>query len=238
MSDFKSNPVRKGNFVGEWFGHRVFPTVRSDLATVGDQQSETCPFLSAAKGTTNPCIKPEKSRGVCTVSTMAGGMRRDWLVCPYRALDPGLLRSTVARLFGAIDLTLILPAVRLATAEIQLQVKEKLAAGHRVFIYFDEKLGGELSSPGTERSPEFSFDVTIIEIELTDLGPHVGRFGVLEIQTMDFHGTYGHAVRNLKDSLRMFPTNFGATLEANQQLLSERIEGPISRTSLSAPSIR
>ncbi|HZT86859.1 MAG TPA: hypothetical protein VFA12_02750 [Stellaceae bacterium] len=174
------------------------------------------------------CIKPEKSRGVCTVSTMPTGARRDWIVCPYRALDPGLLSSAISRLFGGLrsGLTFIVPAVRLASADIQIQVLEKLQTEHRVFIYLDEKLGGELSIPRTMSSPEFSFDVTIIEIILLNDLPAVGRFGVLEIQTMDFHGTYGHAVRNLKETLRMFPGDFGATLETHRELLSERIEGP------------
>ena len=44
---------------------------------------------------------------------------------------------------------------------------------------------------------------------------------MLEIQTMDFHGSYGHAVRNLKDTLRMFPANFASTLNENQHLLSD-----------------
>jgi Restriction endonuclease NotI len=228
MSEVESpNLVDRGNFVGEWFGYRVFPQVQSDPESLGHQQTETCPFLSAAKGSASRCIKTEKSRGVCTVCTVTGGVRRDWLVCPYRALDPGLLNAAIGRLFGASDLdATVVPAIRLSTANMQLDVQEKLRSGRRVFIYFDEKLGGELSIPGTVRSPEFSFDVTIVEIELINVMPHVGRFGVLEIQTMDFHGTYGHAVQNLKDALRMFPANFTATIEANQRLLSERIEGP------------
>lgn len=223
-----ANRARKGNFVSEWFGYRVFPIARSDPTSLSRQQAETCPFLSAAKGSPNACIKPERSRGVCTVSTIAAGIRRDWLVCPYRALDPRLLNSAIARLFGGLDLgaTFVIPAIRLATAEIRAQALEELRSGRRVFIYFDEKLGGELSIPATPRSPEFSFDVTIVEIELDHDLPSVGRFGVLEIQTMDFHGSYGHAVRNLKDTLRMFPNNFSYTLNTNQNLLSDRMEGP------------
>src|ERR1700676_541413 len=96
MSHAAANPASKRNFVSEWFGYRVFPTIRSDPVSLTEQQSETCPFLSAAKGSEHCCIKPERSRGVCTVSTTAGGPRRDWLVCPYRALDPKLLKATIA----------------------------------------------------------------------------------------------------------------------------------------------
>ena len=80
-------------------------------------------------------------------------------------------------------------------------------------VYFDDKLGGKLGIPGTAASPEFSFDVTIVEIELVEGQAHVGRFGVLEIQTADFHGSYGVAVRNLKDTLHMFAPTFAATLQ-------------------------
>lgn len=221
-------PRNQGNFVSEWFGHRTYPAVHSNAHSLAQQQAESCPFLTIAKGTTNQCIKPERSRGVCTISTTANGGRRDWLVCPYRALDPNLLHGTVRRLFGFAETqaALIEPAIRLADPEMQANVAARLAAGERVFVYFDEKLGGELSIPGTERSPEFSFDVTIVEVELVEGRVHVGRFGVLEIQTMDFHGSYGHAVRNLKDTLRMFPGNFGQTLQENLRLASEKVEGP------------
>jgi len=120
----------------------------------------------------------------------------------------------------------VVPAIRLVAGETQAQVLDELRNGRRVFIYFDEKLGGELSIPATTRSPEFSFDVTIVEVDLKGDLPNVGRFGVLEIQTMDFHGSYGHTVRNLKDTLRMFPANFASTLNENQHLLSDRMEGP------------
>lgn len=214
----------QNNFVSEWFGHRIFPTVRCDEAALHDQQSETCPFLSAVKGgAPSRCVKPERSRGVCTVSTTWGGAVRDWLVCPYRAFDPRLLNSTIARLFGVAEdaPAMVTPAALLANAYIQDEIAERLTSGERAFVYFDAKIGGELSIPRTARSPEFSFDETIIEIELVDGRPHVGRFGVLEIQTMDFHGSYGRAVRNLKDTLRMFPESFGTTLQQNTRLERE-----------------
>jgi hypothetical protein len=176
-SERAANRAGKGNFVSEWFGYRVFPTARTDPASLREQQ--LCPFLSAAKGSASVCIKPERSRGVCTVSTMASGIRRDWLDCPYRALDPRLLNPAIARLFGGLDLSTIfvVPAIPLVTAEIHAGVLDKLRSEHRVLIYFDEKLGGELSIPETARSPEFSFDVTIVEVELKDDLPSVGRFG-------------------------------------------------------------
>ena len=54
----------------------------------------------------------------------------------------------------------------------------------------------------------------------------VGRFGVLGLQTMDFHGSYRRAVQNLKDALRLHGQDFAGVLQNNQRWLAERIEGP------------
>ncbi len=218
----------RGNFVSEWFGHRVYPSVIASEQSVADQQSETCPFLSQATAERRQCIKAPASRGVCTVSTPTALGRRDWLVCPYRALDPNLIQSAVRRLFdfeGDQD-SFVVPAVRLIDNNVRIEVSNRLRLSGRVFIYFDDKLGGELSIPPTNASPEFSFDLTVIEVEMKDGAPHVGQFGVIEIQTMDFHGSYRHVVKNLKDGLRLHPTSFPETLQANQQWLSEHMEGP------------
>lgn len=218
----------RGNYVSEWFGHRVYPAVVATERSLTDQSEENCPFLSHATAERRLCIKSAAARGVCTVNTPVGAERRDWLVCPYRALDPALVQNAVRRLFGFPDdqACLVIPAVRLIHDDIRAQVAQHLDDGGRVFIYFDDKLGGELSIPPTDKSPEFSFDLTVIEIERLDGLPHVGRFGVIEIQTMDFHGSYRHVVQNLKDGLRLHPTSFPATLQANQQWLSEHMEGP------------
>ena len=79
----------------------------------------------------------------------------------------------------------------------------------------------------TNRSPELSFDTTFVELASTrDGGVGIDRFGVLEIQTMDFHGSYRRAVQNLKDSLRLHGNRFADVLQENDQWLAERIEGP------------
>ena len=218
----------RGNYVSEWFGHRVYPRVRDREGSIADQTAERCPFLSSATNQDRLCIKSAAAKGVCTISTATSVERRDWLVCPYRALDPALIESAVKRLFElpVEGRTLIVPAIRLTQDDVRRSILESLEGGHSVFVYFDEKLGGELSIPPTGKSPEFSFDMTIVEIELLDLRPHVGRFGVIEIQTMDFHGSYRNAVANLKDGLRLHPENFSESLQANQRWLSEGIEGP------------
>jgi hypothetical protein len=48
----------------------------------------------------------------------------------------------------------------------------------------------------------------------------------VEIQTMDFHGSYRHAVRNLREGLRMFGDDFPATLQGRPEWLCKNIEGP------------
>jgi hypothetical protein len=239
-------PRPPSNHIAEWFGHRVYPDVVPSAHALADQRAARCPFLSAAKAESTICIKSPNARGVCTVSTQqprGNGLpptRQDWLVCPYRALDPAVLHSCVGLLFGFQEgfAAYIIPGVRLgpedspdpqragAVALVRADVATRLGRGERVFIYFDEKLGGELSIPGTAGSPEFSFDVTVFELVLRDGAVHVDRFGVVEIQTMDFHGSYKHAVRNLTDALRMHPSDFARAVQDSPQWLAEEIEGP------------
>lgn len=216
-----------GNFVSEWFGHRVYPDVITSEQSLKDQEAERCPFLTAAVDEDRSCIKSKASKGICTINSASNKTRQDWLVCPYRALSPKLIEDAIDRMFGlGGEQPSILPAIKLSDQAARDEVNGQLAAGKRVFIYFDAKLGGELSIPATERSPEFSFDVTIIELKAADGGPHIGRFGILEIQTMDFHGSYRAAVRNLTEGLRMHRDRFGETLQQYPEWLSEGVEGP------------
>ena len=217
-----------GNFVSEWFGHRTYPAVVSTPESVADQQAERCPFLTAATSESRQCIKAEAAKGVCTISSLSNGPRQDWLVCPYRALNDDLVSNSIRQLFALPAAThpFVTPAVTLTRDDVRLDIAVRLDAGQKVFIYFDKKTGGELSIPATGRSPEFSFDVTVVELTRKDGLPHIGRFGILEIQTMDFHGSYRGAVRNLREGLRMHPTRFGPTVQENQWWLSDGVEGP------------
>jgi hypothetical protein len=218
----------RGNYISEWFGHRVYPVVKAADAALNDQSNKLCPFLSAAKGLSQECIKKDAARGVCTISSVSNASRQDWLACPYRALSPELLENAIRRLFGVDPdgVTYVIPAMRLADINVKETIVNRLQAKERVFVYFDAKLGGELSIPATERSPEFSFDVTIFEIGVSEEKPHIGRFGVLEIQTMDFHGSYKTAVGNLTDALRLHRTTFAAEVQKNQHWLGDNVEGP------------
>lgn len=227
MAQRKARP--RGNFVSEWFGHRVYPMVVANAGALSDQRGERCPFLSQATGEDRRCIKGNASKGICTINSASNRVRQDWLVCPYRALNPDLVNRAVHRLFRLPDTgaaPAILPAVNLHRELVREDVATRLGKGELVFIYFDVKLGGELSIPESPRSPELSFDVTIVELIQQDGIPHIGRFGILEIQTMDFHGSYRAAVRNLRDGLRMHGERFAGQLEDNQHWLAEGVEGP------------
>lgn len=217
-----------GNYVSEWFGHRVHPTVISTPESLADQQNGRCPFLSSATVEDRPCIKSAAAKGVCTISSVSNGPRQDWLVCPYRALSAELVTRSTQQLFAVPSGTeiFVTPASTLAKEPIRADIRLRLGRGQPVFIYFDKKTGGELSIPPSERSPEFSFDVTIVELTMENGDPHVGRFGILEIQTMDFHGSYRDAVRNLTDGLRLHPSTFGPTIQGNQHWLADGVEGP------------
>jgi hypothetical protein len=106
-------------------------------------------------------------------------------------------------------------------------LRQRVAAGKPTIVYFQNKLGGEIRINPTERSPEFSFDATMVELlPDADGAITVGRYGIFEIQTMDFHGTYANAVANLNSALHMHAGEFGKAIEDHPRWLAERVEGP------------
>jgi len=133
---------------------------------IDDQRSGRCPFLTETLKQSTPCVKAPNSRGVCTISASSNGPRQDWLVCPYRALDDGLLADMVCRLYGIAPLApvLIKPAVALADEAGRSEILNALEGPDRVFVYFQDKLGGEISLSKTAASPELSFDITVVEL--------------------------------------------------------------------------
>jgi hypothetical protein len=216
-----------GNFISEWFGHRVYPAVSPQGAALMDQEAHRCPFLTAATREDRPCIKGSAALGVCTISSASNGPRQDWLVCPYRAVEISLVTDVVDHLFGpSADDRIIIPAPLLAHEEVRARILATTSAGGSAVLFLQDKLGGEISIPRTERSPELSFDITLVEIREQASGPDVTSYGILEVQTMDFHGSYRGAVQNLQDALRLHRGAFPDALQENQQWLSERIEGP------------
>lgn len=227
-SSKRKAPTDSGNFVSEWFGHRVYPMVAATSFSQDDQQTQRCPFLSEATGVTQTCIKPESSKGICTISSVSNRQRQDWLVCPYRGLDHPLVDDVARRLFD-VDARLgvtVVPGPSLADPTREQEFARQIASGHTGIVYLQSKLGGEISISSTERSPELSFDFTLVEI-IHEAGSYrLGRYGILEVQTMDYHGSYRAAVNNLSDALRLHGSAFHTELVKNPRWLGERVEGP------------
>ncbi|MCX5406191.1 NotI family restriction endonuclease [Streptomyces sp. NBC_00335] len=218
-----------GNFIAEWFGHRVYPVVAETASSLADQSAQRCPFLTEVTGKQTKCVKRANSAGVCTISSNSNGPRQDWLACPFRALDLPMLHDAAHRLFGYAkgDDVSIVAVPKLEEKPVAADVRKRVAAGEPTIVYFQNKLGGEISISPTDRSPEFSFDATMIELVPDSSGElSVGRYGVFEIQTMDFHGTYQAAVANLRNARHMHAGEFGETIASHPQWLSERVEGP------------
>ena len=224
--------------IAEWFGHRVFPTVSASDTAIEDQETERCPFLTQTLKRSTSCIKAAPSRGVCTISASSNGPRQDWLVCPYRALDDGLLSDMVCRLYSIppLDPVLIRPVIALGDAAGQSEILNAVGSGVRVFVYFQDKLGGEISLAKTQASPELSFDITVAELlpapsEDSLLDPDepaviIGRYGVIELQTTDTHGSYSHAVSALASALDLHKERFSEQLVENPEWAGRRVEGP------------
>jgi Restriction endonuclease NotI len=221
-------PKEPNNLVAEWFGHRVYPTVAESGAALADQRERRCPFLSEAIGETTPCVKAAKSSGVCTISSRSNGPRQDWLVCPYRALDPNLVESAARRMFG-IDPgreVSIQSAPTLGRAAVRADLEAVLERGGIAIVYVQDKIGGEISLSATDSSPELSFDVTLVELVRGRGTPIVARYAVLEVQTMDFHGSYSEVVRSLTSALELHEGNFHKMVRENPSWLAKKIEGP------------
>lgn len=230
----------RGNFIAEWFGHRVWPTVDGSDAAVRNQSSRRCPFLSFATGEDRKCIKIPRGgaepTGVCTVSSDSNGERQDWLACPYRILDQHftLLVEAVRTLYRAdasVEV-LVLPVTVLRRQEMRERVAAAVRSPTaRVFAFAADKLGGEVDIPETAASPGAKVDVSIIEILATDratgLPSEFGQHVFYEIQTSDFHGSPLHAVALLQALCPAGVTEpYHDRLRAEVEVSGTGVEGP------------
>jgi len=100
------------------------------------------------------------------------------------------------------------------------------SAGAKVFLFFQAKMGGELGIAGTDVSPEMSFDVTLVPAAFVGDTLVLGRYGIFEVQTMDFHGSYRSAVKALQSGLDLHGRDFPAVLRGNLEWAGREIEGP------------
>lgn len=216
----------KGNFISEWFGQRIFPEVRLDDNAISGTNWGICPFLSGIKRVRTKCIKNENAFGVCTINSVGIDARRDWLVCPYRVIDSELVKNGCETIFGSSRSISPIPVSILNEKNGLALLEESLEKNRRAFVFFQDKLGGEISISATPASPEIAFDVTVVEITRAQGVLKVGRFGFIEIQTMDFHGSYKYAVSNLRDAHRLHKKGFPKALAQNTTWMSQGVEGP------------
>jgi hypothetical protein len=220
-------PRPRGNFISEWFGQRIYPTVRLDSRAISGPNWGTCPFLTSIKREKSLCIKPESAFGVCTINSVGGDIRKDWLVCPYRVIDSEIVNIGCAAIFGIGPAVPPIPISSLGQPAGMADLRKNFAESGVAYVFFQDKLGGEISISGTSSSPEIAFDVTVVEIVPAGHNAiKLNRYGFIEIQTMDYHGSYKAAVKNLSDAHRLHKNHFPAALANNQSWASERVEGP------------
>lgn len=98
--------------------------------------------------------------------------------------------------------------------------------GDAGILYLQDKLGREISIAPTDRSPELAFDITMVRVALADGAVGLGEYGILEVQTMDFHGSYRAVVKNLEDALRLHGADFHREVRRKRQWLGDYVEGP------------
>ncbi len=131
---------------------------------------------------------------------------------------------------------MIRPVVALADAAGRSEILAAIHGPGRAFVYFQDKLGGEISLSRTGASPELSFDITVAELLSADrtdpwagsgeLSVALGKYGVIELQTTDTHGSYSHAVKALNSALDLHEKDFPEQLKANPEWAGRKIEGP------------
>jgi hypothetical protein len=216
----------KGNYISEWFGQRIFPEVRLSDRAISGSEWGVCPFLSGIKREKTKCIKNENAFGVCTINSVGSGARRDWLVCPYRVIDSDIVKSGCATVFKGAASSAPIPVSILNDKKGIALLAASLEADKKAYVFFQDKLGGEISISGTPASPEIAFDVTVVEISKSKDALKIGQYGFIEIQTMDFHGSYKHAVSNLRDAHRLHQKKFSKELKENPSWMSQGVEGP------------
>ncbi|HTW69190.1 MAG TPA: DNA methyltransferase [Acetobacteraceae bacterium] len=226
-----ARPARKesGNYISEWFGRRVYPVVKLDgIKSISGANKDVCPFLTEALARKTECWKSANSKGVCTISSVSNRTRQDWLVCPHRVIHTDIVKESCARIFGtAAAGRYPVPVSALATAERLESFKTEIRKTGSGFLFFQDKLGGEISFGGTDKSPEMAFDITLVEILPQPAGQFaLGRYGIMEIQTMDFHGSYRDAVSALNNALDLHGDAFPTTLQLNIDWAGRGVEGP------------
>lgn len=215
------------NFISEWYGVRLYPSASGAGTSSAIElfENKRCPFLSNALEEPTACIKNRNSSGVCTITTTKNKLS-DWIVCPYRVLEKRIVDEVARKIFSDSREDLpVYPAVHLQDESRCSAILER-ASRETVYIFFQDKLGGEINVSGSDVTPELSFDITIMECYSESDWLFLKRYGLFEVQTMDFHGSYRHAVSALENAVDLHRDNFGVQLENNHEWSGRRIEGP------------
>lgn len=228
-----------GNFVAEWFGHRVWPTVDVSRHARSNQSERLCPFLTTTTGQRTHCVKKasgwREPYGVCTISSDSNGVRQDWIACPYRTFDQHftLLASAVKTAYSIPNETgiLLLPLTVLCRPEQRQKVVEAFKNNVPVFLFSSQKLGGEIDLPETDASPGAAVDMSVIEVKQADKLGKPLRFGdhlFCEIQTSDFHGSPLHAAKLLRDLCPQCraKSSYHNALSSRPEICGTGVEGP------------
>jgi hypothetical protein len=234
-----SRGVTTGNFVAEWFGHRVWPKVDSNPVALQHQSERVCPFLSSATGFEKRCIKISgrtSPTGVCTISSDSNGPRQDWLACPYRTLDEQftLLGHAIRLRYAVPDHVNIrvFSGEKIKTPEGKAELAKCLKGSNcRAFVFMADKLGGEIDLAETDASPGAKVDVSVVEVlscDATGMPSELGQHLIYEIQTADFHGSPLHAVKALEELCieREANETFHEVLSKDVELCGIGVEGP------------
>jgi hypothetical protein len=228
-----------GNFVAEWFGHRVWQALDESTTAWKNHSGRLCPFLTTATESQTLCIKRARGwtepYGVCTISSDSNGVRQDWIACPYRTLDHRftLLASAVKSAYDIQETTgiLLLPLTVLHRPDQRRRILKAFQTGVRVFLFSSQKLGGEIDLPETEASPGAAVDMSVIEVTETDDHGTPSDFGnhlFYEIQTSDFHGSPLHAAALLRDACPKDGPRKGYydKLKSSIEICGTGVEGP------------
>jgi hypothetical protein len=150
-------------------------------------------------------------------------------------MDDGLLHAMIRRLFDMKrdERLHVLPVTNLEDAQVRARLVADVndPSAPRQFITFQQLFGGEIGLPRSPASPEFSFDATVVEVApgLTETGGatiRLGRYGVIEMQTTDTHGSYRYAVKALRDALDLHSSEFGVQLASHPDWPGRKVEGP------------
>ncbi len=138
------------------------------------------------------------------------------------------MRESCARIFGGdAGERYPVPVSALRNVDKLYKFKSDVRQAGRGFLFFQDRLGGEISLRGTDKNPEMSFDITLVEVSKAPAnGYGLGRYGIMEVQTVDFHGSYRRAVDALNNALDLHRSEFPAMLQRNLGWARRGVEGP------------